>query len=149
MNNRKRIQIVIAEDDDDDYLLTSEALVEANVLNPIDRVVNGVELIDYLRREGKHEYLRGKPLPSIILLDLNMPKMDGREALEIIRKEPLFKKIPVIILTTSRAQEDILKSYNAGCNSYIRKPINFEDLIKVMIQFKRFWIEIVEIPDVD
>ncbi len=146
--DRKRIKILMAEDDDDDFLLTSEALAEANVVNPIDRVLNGVELLAYLKREEKYTYLKKEPLPSIILLDLNMPKMDGREALEILRKDKAFRKIPVIILTTSRAQEDILKSYDAGCNSYLRKPIKFEDLIKLMISFKKFWIEIVQIPDV-
>lgn len=144
---KSKVNILIAEDDDDDYLLIQEALEDAQVINPHLRVKNGEELIQFLRRESPYEEYKDTPLPTIILLDLNMPKIDGRQALEEIRKDPLLKRIPVVILTTSKSQEDIISSYEIGANSYIRKPINFSELIQVMKAFKRFWIEIVELPD--
>lgn len=143
---QKKVTILVAEDDDDDFLLIEEAFQDAQILNPYMRVKDGAELLDFLERKEPYQEYKNSPLPSIILLDLNMPKIDGRLALETIRKNPKFKSIPVIILTTSKAQEDIIASYEIGANSYIRKPINFPDLIEVMQTFKKFWIEIVELP---
>lgn len=144
---KSKVNILIAEDDDDDYLLIQEALTDAHVINPHFRVTNGEELILFLKRQPPYEKYKNTPLPAIILLDLNMPKVDGRQALEQIRKDPSLRRLPVVILTTSKSQEDIISSYEIGANCYIRKPIDFSELIQVIKAFKKFWIEIVELPD--
>ncbi len=134
--------IIMADDDDDDYLLATIAFKKAKLSNPIVRVADGQELIDNLNKRLETK----EPLPSIILLDLNMPRMDGREALSIIRADDQLKHIPIIILTTSKAQEDILNTYRIGCNSYIRKPVDFTKFVETVTAFKNFFIEIVELP---
>lgn len=134
--------IIMADDDDDDYLLTTLAFKKAKLSNPLERVVDGQELINNLNDRLKNQIA----LPAIILLDLNMPKMDGREALSIIRANDRLKHIPIIILTTSQAQEDILNTYQIGCNSYIRKPVDFTQFVETITAFKSFFIEIVELP---
>ena len=144
---RKAIGIVMAEDDPDDRLLTREAMEESHLLNSLDFVEDGVELFEYLRREGKYAELKGAPLPGVILLDLNMPRMDGREALEKLKQDPVLKKIPVVILTTSKAEEDILQSYDLGVSSYIMKPVTFEGMVRVMMSFSDYWFQIVTLPD--
>lgn len=146
MKIKQHIEILIAEDDDDDYMLTTEAMQEVRVLNKITRVVDGEDLLHYLNRTGNYTHLKGTPLPGLILLDLNMPKVDGIEVMRILNKRPEFRRIPIIVLTTSKSQEDIFKSYELGCNSYIRKPVQFDELIRVMKDFKRYWIEIVSLP---
>jgi CheY-like chemotaxis protein len=146
MTENNMIPIVMADDDEDDRLLTREALKESNVRNPIAFVEDGEDLLAYLRREGKYASLRGTPLPGLILLDLNMPRMDGREALQEIRQDPHLKHIPIIILTTSQQDEDIVNVYGMGANSYITKPVTFDGLVSVMQALKLYWLQMVRLP---
>jgi CheY-like chemotaxis protein len=147
MEGKKEIlPILMVDDDPDDRLLTEKALRTNRVINPILFLEDGEELVDYLRRHGKYEGSKQAPRPCFILLDLNMPRMDGRKALEIIKSDPALRKIPVVILTTSQAEEDILKTYNLGANSFITKPIDFESLVSLMDSLKQYWLEIVELP---
>ena len=136
----------MAEDDDDDFFLAGEALKEARILNPIRRVKNGEELIDYLKGNGMYADRQKFPLPGLIFLDLNMPKMDGRTALSIIKKDSTLKATPIVILTTSKSEEDILGSYALGTNSYVRKPVTFLSLVEVMKTIGTYWLEIVDLP---
>lgn len=142
---RKEIVILMADDDDDDFLLTQKALVESKLLNKLIRVKDGEELIDYLLHQGKYE---GESVerPGVILLDLNMPRKDGREALKEIKSNPDLNEIPVVVFTTSKAEEDVYKSYQLGVNSFITKPVTFENLINVMQTLGKYWFEIVELP---
>lgn len=145
--NYKRVTILMADDDPDDRMLTEDALKEARLANEIRFVENGEELLQYLRHQGKFANLTLSPRPGIILLDLNMPKMDGREALQVIKNDPELRRIPVIIMTTSKADQDILKSYDLGANSYVTKPVTFDELVEVVRGFGRYWFEIVELPE--
>jgi two-component system response regulator len=138
--------ILIADDDGDDQMMVAKALKENRVGNPLVAVADGEELLQYLRRQGRYQ---DAVRPCFVLLDLNMPRIDGREALKIIKGDPELKKIPIVILTTSKAEEDILKGYNLGANSYITKPVTFEGLVKVMNSLKNYWLEIVELPEND
>ena len=122
----KPITILMADDDEDDRLLTQDALAESRVLNELHFVEDGVELLEYLERKGKFEDKAVSPRPGLILLDLNMPRMDGREALEAIKGNPNLKGIPVVILTTSKQEEDMVKGYNLGAASYITKTVTFD-----------------------
>ncbi len=143
---RGAITILMADDDPDDRLLAREALDEARLRNHFAEVCDGEELLGYLRREGQYAELAGKPLPGLILLDLNMPKMDGREALAAIKSDPALRHIPIIVMTTSRAEEDIARTYDLGVSSFITKPVTFEALVEVMRTIARYWLEIVELP---
>jgi CheY-like chemotaxis protein len=147
--DRSPITILLADDDPDDCMMVKEALVESRVLNQLATVADGEELMDYLHRRGRYESLRGVPYPGVILLDLNMPRKDGREALAEIKSDPHLRKIPVVVLTTSKAEEDIYRTYDLGVNSYITKPVTFEGLVDVMRTIGRYWIEIVELPRED
>jgi CheY-like chemotaxis protein len=138
--------ILMAEDDPDDRLMAEKAFLENRIANSLVTVANGVELLDYLRQQGKYAGSSTAVKPCFILLDLNMPKMDGREALRIIKSDEKLMRIPIVIITTSKAEEDILISYNVGANSYITKPITFEGLVKVIKTLKDYWLEIVELP---
>jgi CheY-like chemotaxis protein len=138
--------ILIADDDGDDKMMVAKALKENRVGNPLVTVADGEELLQYLRRQGNYQ---DAVRPCFVLLDLNMPRIDGREALKIIKSDSDLKKIPIVILTTSKAEEDILKGYNLGANSYITKPVTFEGLVKVMNSLKNYWLEIVELPERD
>ncbi|MBD3584207.1 response regulator [Salinimonas sp. HHU 13199] len=140
------INILMADDDEDDRLLTLDALKESRVLNNLYCVEDGVELLEFLRREGKYTDPSDSPRPSLILLDLNMPRMDGREALQEIKSDPALRSIPVVILTTSKEEEDMLRGYDLGCASYITKPVNFDGLVDLMRALGRYWIEFVELP---
>jgi CheY-like chemotaxis protein len=140
------ITILMADDDADDRLMAQEALEEARLANVLHCVEDGEELLEYLGRRGKYEALRQMPLPGLILLDLNMPKKDGREALQDIKADPALRRIPIVVLTTSKAEEDILRSYDLGVNSFIVKPVAFESLVEVMKTLGRYWFEIVELP---
>jgi CheY-like chemotaxis protein len=142
----KPITILLADDDEDDRLLTQEALVECRLANEVDFVVDGEELMDYLYRRGRYQYLATSPLPGLILLDLNMPRKDGREALKEIKADPALRRIPVVVLTTSKAEEDILRTYELGVNSFIIKPVTFESLVEVIKVLAKYWFEIVELP---
>ncbi|MEL7430742.1 MAG: response regulator [Pseudomonadota bacterium] len=149
MTTGKPIRILIADDDADDRMLIADAFDEACLKNPVDFVVDGIDLLDYLKGEGKYAEQEEVHLPGIILLDLNMPRMDGRTALKEIRAHPEFRKIPVVVLTTSKSEEDILKTYNLGVNSFITKPVTFEGLVKVVQILNQYWIEIVALPGGD
>jgi two-component system, response regulator len=138
--------ILMAEDDKDDQLITQKALEENRVANPLVVVEDGEQLMDYLNRKGSFAGYPSVPQPCFILLDLNMPKMDGREALKAIKSDEKLKRIPVVILTTSKAEEDILKSYHTGANSYITKPVTFQGLVTVIRSLKTYWLEIVDLP---
>jgi CheY-like chemotaxis protein len=139
------ITILVADDDADDRMLTKEALEESRLANDIRFVEDGVELLDYLKNTGKYKGAE-TPRPGLILLDLNMPKMDGREALRHIKSDNDLRHIPVVVLTTSKAEEDIYKSYETGSNSYVSKPVTFEGLVDVIRSLGRYWFEIVELP---
>lgn len=143
------IGIVMAEDDEDDRLLVRAAIQQSNVLNPIDYVEDGEELMQYLRHQGKYAQLKGQALPGLILLDLNMPRKDGREALAEIRQDPLLRHIPVVILTTSQQEDDIIRCYHLGANSYITKPVSFEGLVDVMRMLEMYWLRTVKLPNHD
>ncbi len=142
----KSITIVMAEDDPDDRMLVQDALVTSRLINDLHFVEDGEELMDYLRREGKYTRLAKSPLPGLILLDLHMPKKDGREALKEIKSDPKLRRIPIVILTTSKAEEDVFRSYDLGVNSFIVKPLSFESLVYVMKVMAKYWFEIVELP---
>jgi CheY-like chemotaxis protein len=142
----KGIVILLAEDDADDRLLVREALSEGRVLNELRCVEDGEELIDYLHRRGRYADPESSPRPGLVLLDLNMPRKDGREALREIKADPDLKRIPVVVMTTSKAEEDIVRSYDLGANSYITKPVTFERLVELMKVLGRYWIEFVELP---
>lgn len=136
----------MAEDDEDDRLLTIEALEESKLLNQLYIVEDGEELLDFLYHRGAYADPASSPRPGIILLDLNMPKKDGREALKEIKADPNLRLIPVVILTTSKEEEDICTSYQLGISSFIVKPVTFEGLIGVMRTLGRYWFEVVELP---
>jgi CheY-like chemotaxis protein len=147
VSERRPVTILVADDDEEDRILTREALAGARLTNELRFVVDGQDLMDYLRRTGKYAGGNGDaPVPGIILLDLNMPKLDGREALAEIKSDPELKRIPIVVLTTSGAETDILRSYELGVNSFITKPVTFAGLVEVMRGFSRYWFEIVEIP---
>lgn len=143
---RNHFPILMAEDDEDDRLLARESFDEGKLLNPLIIVDNGQEVLDYLQGDGKYSDRAAFPLPSLILLDLNMPIMDGRQVLEHIKGDERFRRIPVIILTTSKAEADILASYDLGAASYIAKPVTFKGMVDMMITFGRYWVEFVELP---
>ena len=147
MTNAKPVTILMADDDADDRQMTREAFAESRLANDLRFVENGVELLDYLYRRGKYADPAASPKPSIILLDLNMPKKDGREALAEIKKDPAFRSICVIILTTSKAEEDIYRTYDLGATSYITKPVTFESLVDIIKTLGKYWLEIVELAD--
>jgi CheY-like chemotaxis protein len=140
------ITILMAEDDPDDRLLTQEALHESLVANGLRFVEDGVELLDYLHRRGKYADAADAPIPDLILLDLNMPRKDGREALAEIKGDPRLRHIPVVVLTTSKTEEDILRSYDIGASGFITKPVTFQGLVEAMKAVKEYWIEIVKLP---
>ena len=142
---KQKISILMADDDADDRLLTQSAFEENQISNPMHFVENGQELMDFLQRKGKYN-THTQPLPSLILLDLNMPKMDGREALREIKADPNLKKIPVLVLTTSKSEKDIVESYSLGASCFISKPANFEQLLEVVKNIGRFWLETASIP---
>ncbi|HEV8137766.1 MAG TPA: response regulator [Pyrinomonadaceae bacterium] len=146
MNNRRSITILLADDDADDRMMASDALEESRLANDLRCVEDGEELMDYLHRRGKYAPPNDAPRPGLILLDLNMPRKDGREALKEIKAEPELRSIPVIVLTTSKAEEDIYRTYDLGVNSFITKPVNFESLVAVMKALGKYWFEIVELP---
>jgi CheY-like chemotaxis protein len=142
----KTVTILMADDDEDDRDLTREALQNARLANEMRFCVDGQDLLDYLRREGHYaDPTIEAPRPGIILLDLNMPKKDGREALAEIKSDQALRSIPVVVLTTSKDEEDVFRTYDLGVNSFITKPITFAGLVEVMKTFQRYWFELVEL----
>lgn len=146
MRETRPITILIADDDVDDRFMIREALMESRLANRICEVEDGEELLEYLRRQGAYADPESSPRPGLILLDLNMPRKDGREALKEIKDDPVLRLIPVVVLTTSQAEEDIYRTYQLGLNSFITKPVSFEGLVDIMKELKRYWFEIVELP---
>ncbi len=138
--------ILMAEDDSDDRLLAQDALVESGVATDVHFVEDGVELMDYLNRRNKFSQLANAPRPGLIILDLNMPKKDGREALREIRANPDLRKIPVVVFTTSTADTDIARVYELGANSFISKPVAFNSLVGVMKAIGQYWFSVVVLP---
>ena len=135
----------MADDDPDDQMLLQEALKENNIPNSVCFVENGEELIEFLHKRGKFEGV--ELLPGLILLDLNMPKMDGRQALKLLKADPILKKIPIVVLTTSRADSDILECYDLGVNSFISKPVNFAELVDITREISHYWLGTVTLPE--
>jgi CheY-like chemotaxis protein len=144
--NKRAVTIIVADDDPDDRLLIRDAFEESRLANPLVFVEDGEELLELLNGKGKNAGTVSKPLPGLILLDLNMPRMDGRTALSHIKSNPELRRIPIVVLTTSKAEEDILRSYDLGVNSFIAKPVTFQGLVDVVKSINRYWIEIVELP---
>lgn len=137
------IEILMVEDSPGDARLTTEALKEAKVLNHISVVEDGVEAMAFLRREGKHAEA---PRPDLILLDLNLPKKDGREVLAEIKVDPTLADIPVVVLTTSQAEQDILKSYQLHANCYVTKPVDLNQFMSVIKSVESFWLTVARLP---
>jgi CheY-like chemotaxis protein len=137
------ISILMAEDDAEDQTLVKKAFARARVINGLTFVSDGEELMRYLRREGRYADARR---PDILLLDLNMPRKDGREALREIKADPQLRHIPVVILTTSDADEDVLRSYDLGASSYIQKPVTFEKMVEVIETIGKYWLGVVKLP---
>lgn len=141
---RRPMTLLCAEDDADYRLLTRRALKATNWTHDVRFVEDGEELMDYLHRRGRYAEPGSAPRPNLILLDLNLPRKDGREALEEIKQHPSLRRIPVVILTTSSAEEDVMKTYSLGAASYIRKPVNMTSLVDIMQTLGHYWFEIVE-----
>jgi CheY-like chemotaxis protein len=145
-NQGQPIVILMADDDPDDRLLTRKALAESRVLNDLHFVEDGEQLLDFLRQRGVFSDPVKSPRPGLILLDLNMPRKDGREALAEIKADPELRRIPVVVMTTSQAEEDIFRSYDLGASSFITKPVTFDRLVELMRTLGQYWIEFVELP---
>jgi CheY-like chemotaxis protein len=139
------ITILMADDDADDRMLTEDAMKESRLGNTFRCVEDGQELMDYLTRRGKYAH-GNAPRPGLILLDLNMPRKDGRQALQEIKSDPDLRRIPVVILTTSKTEEDVLRSYDLGANSFISKPVTFDGLVEIVRTLGKYWFSIVELP---
>ena len=143
---KKPITILMAEDDADDRMMTREAFEESHLGNDLRFVEDGEELLDYLKRRGRYADPATSPRPGLILLDLNMPRKDGREALQEIKADPELKHIRIVILTTSKAEEDILKSYDLHANCYITKPVDLDRFLQVVKSIDDFWLSVVRLP---
>ena len=143
-NNRQAIVILLVEDNPGDTRLVIEAMREAKLENYIHVVEDGIEAMQFLRREGR---FGDAPRPDLILLDLNLPKKDGRAVLAEVKADPVLKRIPVVVLTTSQAEEDVLRAYDLHANCYITKPVDMEQFMKVVAQIDEFWIRLVTLPN--
>ncbi len=143
VEQNRPVEILLVEDNPGDERLTREALKEGKVYSNLYWVKDGVEAMDFLRRTGRHA---GAVRPDIILLDLNLPKKDGREVLEEIKTDEDLKRIPVVVLTTSKAEEDVLRTYNLHANCYVTKPVDLEKFIVVVKSIDRFWLTVVTLP---
>jgi CheY-like chemotaxis protein len=147
-NGHREVTILMADDDEEDREMTREALQNYHLANDMRFVTDGQDLMDYLRRQGEYaDPDADAPRPGVILLDLNMPKKDGREALAEIKADDTLRSIPVIVLTTSKDEEDVFRTYDLGVNSFITKPVTFGGLVEVMRTWQRYWFELVELPD--
>ncbi len=140
----RAIELLLVEDSEPDVRLTKEALREAKVKNRLWVVEDGVEAIEFLRRQGRHA---GAPRPDLILLDLNLPRKDGRQVLKEIKSDESFKRIPVVVLTTSKSEEDVLRAYDLHANCYITKPVDFDRFMEVVKSIENFWLTVVRLPD--
>jgi CheY-like chemotaxis protein len=142
----RRITLLMADDDEEDRMLTREALEEGTATIDLRFVEDGEELMEYLLRRGRYAAPAEAPRPALILLDLNMPRKDGREALGEIKQDVHLRSIPIVVLTTSKAEEDVLRSYNLGANSFISKPVTFAGLVDVMKTLEDYWLALVDLP---
>lgn len=145
---RVAITILIADDDPEDRMLMEEAFVESRLANDLRFVEDGEQLMDYLYQRGHYADPLSSPRPGVILLDLNMPRKDGREALKEIKSDPSLRQIPIVVLTTSRAEEDIFRSYDLGVNSFVTKPVTFAAMVDLMKTLGKYWFEIVALPPI-
>jgi two-component system, chemotaxis family, response regulator Rcp1 len=143
VDENRPVEILLVEDNPGDERLTREALKEGKVYSNLHWVKDGVEAMEFLRRQGKYS---GVPRPDIILLDLNLPKKDGREVLQDIKNDNELKRIPVVVLTTSKAEEDVLRTYNLHANCYVTKPVDLEKFIVVVKSIDVFWLTVVTLP---
>jgi CheY-like chemotaxis protein len=143
MNPVRPIDVLLVEDNPADVRLTREALKEAKVLNALHIVEDGMAALDFLRKQGQYA---SSPVPDLILLDLNLPKKDGREVLAEIKKDENLKQIPVVVLTTSRAEEDVVRSYNLHANAYVTKPVDLKQFLEVIRAIEKFWLAVVTLP---
>ena len=143
---RKPVTVLMADDDPDDRELTREAFAHAGLATDLRFVGDGEELLDYLNRRGEYQDPAASPWPGLVLLDLNMPRLDGREALRLMKDDPRFRGIRVVVMTTSKAEADVVKSYDLSAASYITKPVTFEALVDVVRTLGKYWLEIVELP---
>jgi CheY-like chemotaxis protein len=142
----KEVIILVADDDPDDRLMIKDSFEETGMRNPVHFVHDGEELLDYLMRRGQYASMSNVRLPGLILLDLNMPKKDGREALKEIKGNPSLRQIPVVVFTTSKAEEDICRSYELGVNSFICKPLSYDVLVRTVKSLIKYWLETVQLP---
>ncbi len=142
----RSITILLAEDDPDDRLLVKEAFEENHLLNVLEIVEDGEELMNYLHKKGDYH---SKPVPNLILLDLNMPRKNGTEAIKEIKADAALRRIPIVVLTTSKAEEDIIKTYDLGVNSFIVKPVTFDSLVDLVRELGKYWFQIVELPEIE
>lgn len=147
MSSSEPVTFLMADDDPDDRMLARKALKEYRLKNGMKFVKDGEELMDYLHRRGAYADPQTSPRPGVILLDLNMPRKNGRQALEEIKADPALRRISVVVMTTSQAEEDRLRSYDLGVNAYITKPVTFQALAEVMKVLSMFWFEIVSLPN--
>ena len=146
VDENRPVEILLVEDNPGDERLTREALKEGKVYSNLHWVKDGVEAMEFLRRQGKYSSV---PRPDIILLDLNLPKKDGREVLQDIKNDEALKRIPVVVLTTSKAEEDVLRTYNLHANCYVTKPVDLEKFIVVVKSIDVFWLTVVTLPPTD
>lgn len=146
MDQWKPQTILVVEDSDDDYYATTRAFKQAGLSNPVRRSTNGDQALDYLYQRGDFAAPGAAPRPGIILLDLNMPGTDGREVLHEIKGDPALRSIPVVVLTTSNAEQDIARCYKDGANSYVHKPVDLEGFIKAIVRLKEYWFEVAILP---
>jgi CheY-like chemotaxis protein len=148
-SQNETITFLIADDDSEDRDMIRDALRESRIMNELRFVHDGEQMMNYLNRKEQFEDALKYPMPGLILLDLNMPKKDGREVLSEIKSDPRLRQIPIVILSTSKAEEDIFRTYNLGVNSFITKPVTFDGLIQVMGEMGRYWLQIVRLPSID
>ena len=138
--------ILVVEDSDDDFLATARALKKAGLANPVQRCTNGDQALDYLFRRSEYADAGRSPKPGLVLLDLNLPGTDGREVLRVIKLDPVLRKVPVVVLTTSSADQDIQRCYDYGANSYVQKPVDLQGFVQAMTRLKEYWFEVAILP---
>jgi CheY-like chemotaxis protein len=144
VNQRKTIDVLLVEDDPGDVLMTREAFEDHKLNNRLSVVPDGVSAMEFLRKQGEYA---DAPTPDLILLDLNLPRMDGREVLAALKEDPALRSIPVVVLTTSEAEEDVVRSYSLHANAYVTKPVDFDRFINVVRQVDEFFVEVVRLPE--
>ncbi len=147
VDNAKVVRVLLVEDDLEDIEITRRAFKEGRIANPLDVVRDGEEAMEFLRHTGRHADASKAPRPGLILLDLKMPRLDGREVLKLIKRDPELRRIPVVVLTTSSEEADVLECYDNGANTYITKPVEFDNFLQAVITLGQYWLLIAEIPD--